>query len=285
MKKIKKIGITAFKFGISILLLYFVFKKIPFSEIWFLLKNSKIYFLIFALFLFTVSQFFSSERLLSYFHSLAFDVDKKENRKLYLIGMFYNFFIPGGIGGDAYKVYVLNKKYNWSIKKLSAAVLADRLSGLMAILVLIQIFGISLLPGFYKFTIVVPILLSVWIGKVILNSFFPSFKDIFLQSLLLSFLIQILQLSAIYCILSSFASVNNIWIYFLVFLLSTLLSVLSFSGIGIREWVFMKASYYMNYDIKISVATALMFTFISAFVSLFGIYYQLRGNTLVKDTV
>ena len=31
--------------------------------------------------------------------------------------MFYNLFLPGGIGGDAYKGYVIQKKYKPAPKK------------------------------------------------------------------------------------------------------------------------------------------------------------------------
>jgi len=33
--------------------------------------------------------------------------------------MFYNLFLPGGIGGDGYKIYLLNKLSNKSIKSLT----------------------------------------------------------------------------------------------------------------------------------------------------------------------
>lgn len=265
------------------MLLYFVFKKNPFADVWSILKTGNIAFLALALILFALSQFFSAERLGQYFGALQFNLQKNENRKLYLIGMFYNFFIPGGIGGDAYKVYVLHKKYDWGVKKLSAAVLADRLSGLLAILVLIQLLGISFLPANYKFLIVVSVALTLFLAGLAFTAFFPSFKIIFIRTLLFSFLIQGLQLAAIFCIVSSFAAVADIGTYFLVFLLSTVLSVLSFSGIGIREWVFMKAGYYLHYDVRISVATAMIFTLLTALVSLFGIYFQLTQNGVRSD--
>ena len=264
------------------MLLYFVFKKIPFSEIWVIIKTSKLYWVFFALLFFILSQIISAERLWRYFREIQFHFPKKDNWKLYLIGMFYNFFIPGGIGGDAYKVYVLHKKFGWGIKKLSAAVLADRLSGLLAIIILIQFFGLTLLSGYYKLLIIFPIICTVFFAKLGFKFFFPSFKNIFSGSLFLSLLVQGLQLLTIFCIVSSFAAVENIWVYFLVFLLSTVLSVLSFSGIGIREWVFMKAGYYLHYDARISVAVAMIFTVISASVSLAGLFIQLKGLKLEK---
>jgi hypothetical protein len=47
--------------------------------------------------------------------------------------MFYNLFLPGAISGDAYKVVLLTRKYDVSYKKITAAVLLDRFSGLLAL--------------------------------------------------------------------------------------------------------------------------------------------------------
>ena len=282
MKKAKKIIFTFLKIGISVLLVYLVFKKIPFVEILEISKTSSPYFLALALLFFVLSQLVSAERLWRYFNEIGYNFSRKSNGKLYLIGMFYNFFIPGGIGGDAYKVYLLQKEFGWNIKKLSAAVLADRLSGLLAILILFQIFGVTLLSGYFQLLLILSLLLTFFIAKWAFSRFFPSFKNIFLSSFLLSLVVQGLQLLTIFCIVNSFTAVNNIEIYFLIFLVSTVLSVLSFSGIGIREWIFMKASFYLNFDSKISVAIAMLFTAISAFVSLFGFIIQLKGIQLEK---
>ncbi len=58
--------------------------------------------------------------------------------------MFYNLFLPGGIGGDGYKIYLLQKNYQTGTKKIFGAVLADRISGMVALVVLALI-GVSFL--------------------------------------------------------------------------------------------------------------------------------------------
>lgn len=277
MKKTKKILITFLKIGISLLLLYFVFRKVPFSDILELVKTSKYYLLILALVTFVASQVISSQRLLQYFYANHFFINKIDNLKLYLIGMFYNFFIPGGIGGDAYKVYLLNKEFKWSAKKLTKSVFCDRLSGLLAIVVLTELLAFPLLEGFWKLLIIPAVILSVLIAKLLLSRFFPEFKRIFYKTLLYSLSVQLLQLLSIYFILRSFTQVReDAWIYFIVFLISAVLSIISFSGIGVREWLFMKAAQYFTFDPDISVSTAMLFSFITAIVALIGIGFQIR---------
>ncbi len=39
--------------------------------------------------------------------------------------MFYNLFLPGGIGGDAYKGYVLKKKYEVKTKSVVSILVLD----------------------------------------------------------------------------------------------------------------------------------------------------------------
>ncbi|MBB4806262.1 uncharacterized membrane protein YbhN (UPF0104 family) [Chryseobacterium defluvii] len=276
MKRFRKIAITSLKIGVSLLLLYFVFRKVPFSEVWELIKTSKYHYLVIAFIAFVVSQVISSQRLLLYFHANHFLIHKIDNLKLYLIGMFYNFFIPGGIGGDAYKVYILNKQFQWSAKKLTKSVFCDRLSGLLAITVLIEILAYPLLPGYYKLMIIPAVIITIMVARIFFMKFFPEFKRIFYSTLLYSLGVQVCQLLSIYFILRSFAQIEEVWIYCIVFLISAVLSVISFSGIGVREWLFMKAAQYFTFNADVSVSTAMIFSFITAIVALIGIGFQLR---------
>ena len=58
-----------------------------------------------------------------------------------MIGIFYNFFIPVGVGGDAYKGVLMNKKFQWSLKKIYKVLILDRLIGFGVIVCLIIVFS------------------------------------------------------------------------------------------------------------------------------------------------
>ena len=277
MKKVKKIGITLLKIGVSFLLLYWVFKKIPFREVWGLIVESNFVYLTLALVAFVFSQVVSSLRLVQFLEVQNYHLSKITNWKLYLIGMFYNFFIPGGIGGDAYKIYILNKKFQWNVKKLTSAIFSDRLVGLMAIVVLIQIFAIALFETPWKWALLGTAFISVIGGFFFFKLFFKTYQSIFTKTFLYSIGVQLLQVFSVFCILKAIAPVDSVWIYLVVFLLSAILSLISFSGIGVREWLFMKAAVLYHFDPQISVSAALVFTIMTAFVSLFGIWYQNRN--------
>ncbi len=263
-------------------MLYFVFTKISFSEIWNTIKGVKSYYLVLALIFFILSQWVSAKRLLLFFNETGFYLSKKSNNILYLIGMFYNFFIPGGIGGDAYKVYILNKDFKWSLKSLTAAVFVDRFMGLTAIGILISILGFNLLPSSYTFWLIpLAIVMIIGISYYFVKRFFNKFSRIFTKALLFSLIIQLLQIvSIIFIILSLENSTLNFINYILIFLISSVLSIFSFSGIGIREYVFYEASVLLNIDSSIAVSIGVLFSIITAVVSLFGIIYHFKSPKL-----
>lgn len=277
----KKLFSTSLKIGLSVFLLYFVFNKISFNEVWNTIKNVKIYFLILALIFFVLSQWLSANRLLIFFKETGFNLSALSNYLLYLIGMFYNFFIPGGIGGDAYKIYILNKKFKWSLKTLTAAVFVDRFMGLTAIGLIISILSFKILPSRYIFWLIpIAILFIAILSYNIIKRFFPKYLNVFSKALFASVLIQLLQIASIISILFSLENPINFTNYIIVFLVSSVLSIFSFSGIGIREYVFYEASILLSIDSSTAVTVGFLFSIITAMVSLLGIVYHFKQPKL-----
>ena len=121
LKLLLKIAITA-------IALYIVFRNIDVREILLLFGKSNPWWLLLALLAFILSQLLSSFRLNQFLKSVDINISEKTNFKLYLLGMYYNLFLPVGIGGVGYKIYLLNKTYNVKIGRLFWALNMDRLS-------------------------------------------------------------------------------------------------------------------------------------------------------------
>jgi len=283
----KKLFSTFFKIAVSVFLLYFVFTKISFTEVWNSIKRVNLLYLVLAIFLFILSQWVSAQRLLLFFKEKNFNLSKKSNNILYVIGMFYNFFIPGGIGGDAYKVFALNRKFKWPVKPLSGIIFIDRFMGLTAIGILVIFLGYDI---FLKFNVLwlIPVLLipGILFSFFFVKKVFPSFKNIYVKTLMISLLIQILQVgSVVFIILSIGHQPLNLISYVVIFLISSVLSIFSFSGIGVREYVFYEASQILGTDTSTAVSIGVLFSIITAGVSLFGIVYHFKdsGKYLVED--
>jgi uncharacterized membrane protein YbhN (UPF0104 family) len=278
--KLKKLLLNAVKILISIALLYFVFKKIPFRDVARLWSAINVFYVLLAAVFFLGSQVLSTKRLEIYLHSNDFNLDFRSNLELYFLGMFYNFFIPGGIGGDAYKVYILNKKFGWSAKKITSSLFNDRLSGLLAICVLILAFSAFLFGNQWIILIIALIIIGIAFTFLITKNFFSTYKDIFFKTFSISVLIQLLQVICFILIMKSLELNDNFTIYTVTFLGSSVLSLVSFAGIGVREMLFLQASKYFNFDPSVSVSASLLFTVITAFFSFFGIIFQLRKLNL-----
>ena len=277
----KKTLSTIFKIGLSAFLLYFVFDKISFAEIWATVKSVKISYILLSVLFFMASQWISANRLLLFFKETGYHLSGKSNNILYLIGMFYNFFIPGGIGGDAYKIYILNKSFKWSAKKLTASVFMDRFMGLTAIGILISILSYKILQEYnLVWLIPVAVVLIIAVSYYFNKQFFPSYLKVFKKTLLLSILIQLLQVASVVSIILSLNDPQNFLNYIVVFLISSVLSIFSFSGIGIREYVFYEASLLLSIDSSIAVTIGFLFSIITAAISLFGIFYHFKSPKL-----
>ncbi|WBX74118.1 lysylphosphatidylglycerol synthase transmembrane domain-containing protein [Tenacibaculum pacificus] len=279
----KKLIKTVAKISISFLLLYFVFKKIDFTQVLDLYKKSNTFYLLVAIILFISSQFISSIRLNYIFHKNDFLLDKFSNLKLYFVGMFYNFFIPGGVGGDAYKVFILNKQFGWKAKQLTKCVFIDRLIGLLAIFSLLITMASYLFFSNPLFLIlgIITSVISFFVGKFLLNRIFKKTNNYYTYSFFYSIIIQLLQIGTIICILKAFRlDIVNALSYCFTFLVSSVLSVVSFAGFGAREYVFLKASSFLNTDEAIAISVGLSFNIITAIISLVGVFFILNKLSL-----
>jgi len=277
----KKLLSTFFKIGLSVFLLYFVFTKISFAEILETLRGVKPHFLILSIFAFILSQWISAKRLLIIFHKAGYNLSNGSNNILYLIGMFYNFFIPGGIGGDAYKIYILNKKFKWEVKTLTSAVFVDRFIGLTAIGILISLLSYNLLQDKSLIWLIpIAVVIIIGVSYFFLKYFFLKFLRVFSKTLVISIIVQLLQIASVIFIIMSLDNHENYLNYILIFLISSVLSIFSFSGIGIREYIFYEASVLLEIDSSVAVTIGLIFSIITAIISLFGIVFHFKNYKL-----
>ena len=274
---------TLLKISISIILFYLVFTKIDINQIIELLKKSNWVYIALAIFCFISSQIVSSFRLNYIFQKNNFHLNQVSNLKLYFIGMFYNFFIPGGIGGDAYKIYLLNKKLDWNSKATTKCILVDRLIGLVGIAFLICAFATNIyLEGMLSWVAFISSIIIVYfLGKFVCYKIIKNTHEFFYNSFLFSLAIQILQITAILCIVVAYnLNLSLLNEFSLVFLISSVLSVVSFAGFGSREYVFLKAAPFLQTTDTLATSIPLSFNIITAIVSLLGVLFIIQKINL-----
>ena len=273
------------KIVISLALVAFVLNTIDTKKLIDILLNVDIFWLFLAFIFYNLSKIVSAFRLIFYFKEIGIDIKQKSNLILYYIGMFYNLFLPGGVGGDGYKAYLLNKYHEPKLSLIIQALLFDRISGLVALIflgALLYPFSSFDIPIFYYLAIALIFIsypLFFLISKK-LNKFLEYFK----QTTLFGFIVQLLQLISAIFIIYSLNSNVPIIDFLVLFLISSVVSVLPISvgGVGVRELTFLYGLKLIGYPSDIGVAFSFLFFFITMLSSLIGVFFLHRADKEVK---
>jgi len=284
-EKLRKKLITALKIIVSAVLIYFIFTKIELKDVVQTLKKSEPLYLFLALLFFVLSKIISAFRTNLYFHQMGAKVSQLSNLKLYLLGMFYNLFLPGGIGGDAYKGYVIQKVYQPGTKKVVSSLLLDRLSGMLLLFIYACVLALLSKNEFFQsffWLIVAAIPLSVVAFWFVNKIFFTSTLPVFWKSVSFSALVQLAQLVCVLFVLKSLSVDMDFIEYLFVFLVSSIVSVipLTIGGIGSREITFLYGAKWLGLDESTSIGISFTFFLITALTSLFGVIYHFKKPQL-----
>ncbi len=271
-----------FKLGLKIILtaaaLYFVFQKIPFQEIFKEVQQANFGYLVVSFLLFNLSKIIAAFRLRHFYESAGVFIAPLRNLKLYYLGMFYNLFLPGGIGGDGYKVYLLKQLKGGNTKNLIQATLVDRLSGLAALAFLLGILLFFSVLTEYRwstplgiFLLISPFIVLWSIMRLLARFLLP----VFLKTSVQSFGVQLSQVVCSLFLLNALGVESHFIEYLLLFLFSSAVSVLPFTvgGVGARELVFVYGYEYLPIEAAAALAFTLLFFAITAISSLLGLAF------------
>jgi len=291
LKKILKILLKAL---VSSFFLYLVFSKISISNFVEEIRVINIKMLILAIILYLSTMLFSTIRW-SYFVKT-----KKtfiELFELYMIGTFFNLFMPGTVGGDVIKAYYLYKEENRKTEPL-VSVFMERYMGLCALLTIASIgfiFGYEYVKGTN-----IPVLFSLTLGlfvvgtlfviyfpyekfysklervRLTIRSYFTDIKTI-LVTYCISLIVQGIGVWVVY-ILGKGLSINLNLKYFLIFIpLITVISMVpvSLSGFGVREYSFFYLFGKFGVSEEKAVGLSLMWFFTMIITGIIGMFFYL----------
>jgi uncharacterized membrane protein YbhN (UPF0104 family) len=275
-KRIKKIGTNLLKLCVSVAAIWWVMSKISFKEVLGVFSTANVYFLFGALVLLVISFILLAFRQNLSFRNTGANISQILNIKLFWLGMFYNLFLPGGIGGDGYKVYLVNKYRKNGLKKNIGTMLVNRIAGLVVI-------GMITIVLYYLSGLHFPYGQAAWIGipalyvlyYFVLKYFFKSFLPIHAGLFWWSLALQIVQFFSALFILYAFHQSTDLFDYLFLFFVSAIATALpiTIGGIGAREMVFLIGAKTFGLDNELCIALSLMFFLMSALVSLGGLYW------------
>lgn len=285
MTKQKLWGLTKLflKIGFTLVSLYLVFSKVSIKDLKEALTESDPIFFILAFFVFFLSQIITSTRLNGIFKGIGLHISEKYNFKLYLLGMFYNLFLPGGIGGDGYKIFFLRRKFHIKGRRLLMAIFFDRLSGLWA-LCLITAALIIFIPQLEiaNWMPITVVFIGTMIYFIVLKKFFADYSRSLYLTHFKALCVQSLQLISAICLLYALHFDGKFSPYLFMFLVSSLVAIFPFTvgGLGAREVVFLYGAEIFNLDPHLAVLISLLYYFIAALMSLLGTYYIFKPQAL-----
>lgn len=284
--KLKSFFKVFLKLAITFAALWYVFTKIEVQQVLDTISRTRPLYLSGALVLFVLSKMLSSLRLSYYLDSIGIYISRKTNMKLYLLGMYYNLFLPGGIGGDGYKIYLLNRRFDVVVRRIFWAVMMDRIIGVLALFCL-AVLLFCFVPGMGAYAwftwLLIPV--SIAVTYAIFRHFFSYFLPVFRITNLQSLVVQLLQLLSALLILLSLKETHHLESYLFVFLISSMVAVLplTIGGIGSREFTFMLGAQWLGLDLNLSIALSLLFWILTAFTSFWGLIYSIGPGPKLED--
>ena len=156
MKKVKALLVFLMKLLVSAGLIVFFLTRIHIERFLGTLTSAKFSYIVLALVVYLLSQVLSAGRWMLLARPLGFKNPFKEIGAYYFIGMFFNLFAPGTVGGDVSRVYYLARndkthwdEAGWAVSTVPAAVsvFVDRAVG-MAVLVWLGAIGLVFFPEY-----------------------------------------------------------------------------------------------------------------------------------------
>lgn len=200
---------------------------------------------IIAAFLFvTCAQIIAAMRMRYLFHASGFHLSRKFVIVLYYVGAFYNFLLPGGIGGDAYKVMIARKRMEMKTTLGIKIMIADRASGLCVLMFILfaslYLIDVSNIMPYANWLLAGAAIITVAAYLVISKIVLKQLPKTMLTSLPYSLVSQLLWVLTLYSIWQSLGNGKYFVEYAGLYCAASIASMLpvSVGGLGIREMTY-----------------------------------------------
>ena len=279
--------------GVSIGLLVWLFSRYDMKGILATFEDLSIFVWLLATLMYLVCQVMSSIRWWTLSNTLAFPGKWSTYLGFYFVGMYFNLFLPTGIGGDVFKAHFLSRDEG---RRLLAAwsVVGDRLFGAISMLLMgagvvvvepdllpepfvifLSFSGLMILCGLVGLPFFHKALGRLWPGvSRYLNDMLGIWRRPrrMLVILALSFSLQALGMGAVALLGAGIGIQIPLVFYFATLPMITLLMMIpiSFSGIGVREGAFVYFLGLRGIDPESAFSLGLLFFSVQVAASLVG---------------
>ncbi|MCX7991358.1 MAG: flippase-like domain-containing protein, partial [Proteobacteria bacterium] len=218
--------------------------------------------------------------------------------ELYMVGTFFNLFMPGTVGGDVIKAYYL---YKGTQKKGDSlvSVFMERYMGMLALILIsttATIIGYQYIKGTFAFKFFIMIVIA-FISGTIFVSFFPYeifykklkgvrvairdfifHRDIFIKTLCLSLIVQGIGVFVVFLLAKAINIDIPLSYHFIFIPIISVISMIpvSFSGVGLREYSFLHFYSLAGVNEEKAVTLSLLWFVIMIITGLIGVIFYLK---------
>ncbi len=240
------------KYLIAAALLALVLSRVDTRAMLALLEQAEPLYIIGAFIAFQCSQVMSAYRMRYYYHRFGHRLELGLIMVLNYVSMIYNVLVPGGIGGDAYRVYFLRQHYGIRAKEGIRVQLCNRASGLAAMLLLmlgLLLMVPSPLPIFIQFAVVLFLgLMMLWVYVWGVKRFLKENFAMAMQALKYSLGVQLFAVFSMLLLIFAFGYTDFIPEWLLLFLVASIAGMIpiTIGGLGIREFVFFSGAHLLS---------------------------------------
>ncbi len=247
------------KITIAGAILLLVFYHVDPRKIWGYVKDIHPLELILAINFVALAQVASAFRMRFILSRADIALGKRYSVKLGFLGGFFNFLLPGGVGGDAVKIFFIKKHTQHGYLYVLKQLLADRASGLYFLCLLAAMLLAWIQPYLIWWWLKYAIVIAALIVTLV---YFATTKILLLQRYETS-LAAILYTTVVQCFWV--AAVVTLWLaigdgthgveYVLLYALAGIAATIpiSIGGLGLREVAFLFGAQFLNAHAGLSI--------------------------------
>lgn len=229
------------KYLVAVLLLLVILNHTNLSKIADYFARIPLLHLLVSLVFVTLAQIVAAMRMRFFFHASGFHLGAKFAVILFYVGAFYNFLLPGGIGGDAYKVMIARKRLETPTMQGVRLMIADRASGLCIVLIMLYAallrMDLSSITPYAKPLIVTGTVITLVAYALLSRIIVRQSPKNMLLSLPYSLVSQLFWVATLWVLWNSFGNGTNIIEYIALYCAASITGLIpvSVGGLGIKE--------------------------------------------------
>lgn len=259
---------AALQISLTLVLFWLATRKVDWPKVEVLLQTVSVTFVILAGLALNAGQALSARRQQLMLRTAGISLPYRLSAWLFYRGMFYNLALPGGISGDGYKAYFLNRAVKGRLRRIITSLVLERGSGALSLLILCCALYLIATPTVADPKLAPWFRYAVWLAWAVvvvvpLAAFVPlragTFAHRFRGVVPISLGVQFCQLLFALSMTWALGVETGLIAYLLAFAASSLASVIpiSLGGIGVREYVMSHAILVISVQPEVGLLIAM----------------------------